>query len=298
MLSTLKRVRYNAARSKLRAPSAWLEHRGLKSNDVFLASYERSGSTWLRFVLLEILTRNSAGFDCVNDFIPEMGRHRDVAPLLPNGGRLIKTHERYRGEYKRALYLVRDLRDVLLSNYARHDEMGFAVYFTNGRGFDGYLESFLKGKTSHFGSWQGHVRSWLDSPLAKNGNLLVIRYEDMRKSTEPTLLKVLEFLGVKTDPDVIRLAIANNSLEKMREKEDHSKRNGTARTLLINHKSAREDGRFVRSGAVGGWRAKLSPANAQLIQEYAGEALGRMGYPSGILPTDQESQELQAQLKV
>lgn len=296
MLSTLKRIRYKAARSKLRAPSAWLKHRGLRSNDVFLASYERSGSTWLRFVLLEILTRNSAGFESVNDFIPELGRHPDVAPLLPNGGRLIKTHEPYRREYKSAVYLVRDLRDVLLSNYARHDEMGFAVHFTDGRGFDGYLESFLKGTTTHFGSWQEHVRSWLDSPLAKNGNLLVIRYEDMRKNTEETLAKMVQFLDVKVDRELIRKAIANNSLEKMREKEDRSKRNGTAQGLLTNHKSSREDGRFVRSGAVGGWRAKLSPANAQLIQEYAGEALERMGYPPGILPGDKENQELQPQL--
>ncbi len=297
MLSTLKRIRYKAARSRLRAPLAWLKHRGLSSKDVFLASYERSGSTWLRFVLLEILTHNSAGFDCVNDFIPEMGRHREVAPVLPGGGRLIKTHEPYRRQYKRAVYLVRDLRDVLLSNYARNDEAGFAAYFADGKGFDGYLECFLKGKTTHFGSWQDHVRSWVDSPLAKNGDLLVIRYEDMRRNTEETLANILEFLGVQADREAIRRAVANNSLDRMREKEDHSKRNGTAKGLLKMHKSDREDGRFVRSGAVGGWRAKLNDAQVQLIQDYAGEALSRMGYPPGNLSGGKGKQELEPQLK-
>jgi hypothetical protein len=297
MLSTIKEMRYKAARSRLRAPLAWLKHRGLNSNDVFLASYERSGSTWLRFVLLEILTHNSAGFDCVNDFIPEMGRHRDVAPLLPGGGRLIKTHEPYRRQYKRAVYLVRDLRDVLLSNWARNDEAGFAVYFAKGKGFDGYLESFLKGKTTHFGSWQNHVRSWLDSPLARNDNLLLVRYEDMRRNTEETLANILEFLGVKADHEAIRRAVANNSLAKMREKEDDSKRNGTAKGLLKMHKSDREDGRFVRSGAVGGWRAKLNDAQVQLIDRYAGSALTRMGYPAGSPSEEEGNRELQPQVK-
>ena len=47
-----------------------------------------------------------------------MGTHRPMKPVLPNGGRLIKTHEQYRSQYKRAIYLMRDLRDVMLSNWA------------------------------------------------------------------------------------------------------------------------------------------------------------------------------------
>jgi len=182
-MTTLKELRYKASRTKLRAPQAWWEHRGLNDKDVLFASFERSGNTWLRFVLMEILTTGDAGFLNVNQVLPEMGTHREMKPVLPNGGRLIKTHEQYRSEYKRAIYLMRDLRDVMLSNWARDKEMGFSAYFDHGKGMDGYVESFLRGKVTRFGSWQSHVDSWLNCPLAKNGNLLVVRYEDLRRDT-------------------------------------------------------------------------------------------------------------------
>src|SRR5690349_7136880 len=55
-MPTLRQIRYRAAKSRLRAPFVWLRHRGLDPQDTFVASYPRSGSTWLCFLLFEILT--------------------------------------------------------------------------------------------------------------------------------------------------------------------------------------------------------------------------------------------------
>jgi hypothetical protein len=214
-----------------------------------------------------------------------MGTHREMKPVLPNGGRLIKTHEQYRSEYKRAIYLMRDLRDVMLSNWARDKEMGFSAYFDHGKGMDGYVESFLQGKVTRFGSWQSHVDSWLNCPLAKNGNLLVVRYEDLRRDTETGLLEMLDFLGIHGDRDRIRRAIENNSLRNMREKEEKAKNSGATLgkgTLLRKHNVNREDARFVRTGSVGGWREKLTDSQIDMVTRYAGEALLRAGYPAGL----------------
>jgi hypothetical protein len=282
-MNTLKQLRFKASRTRLRLPQAWWQHRGLNDKDVLFASFERSGNTWLRFVLMEILTKDNAGFLNVNQILPEMGTHRESKPVLPNGGRVIKTHEQYRSEYKRAIYLMRDLRDVMLSNWARDKEMGFSQYFDNGQGMDGYIESFVKGKVTRFGSWQAHVDSWLNCPLAKNGNLLVVRYEDLRRDTETGLLEMLEFLGIPADRERVRLAVENNSLRAMREKEDLAKTSGATLgkgTLLRKHRLDREDARFVRTGSVGGWRAKLSEAQIAMVSKYAGEALVRAGYPA------------------
>ncbi len=284
-MTTLKELRYKASRTKLRAPKAWWEHRGLNDKDVLFASFERSGNTWLRFVLMEILTNDNAGFLNVNQVLPEMGTHREMKPVLPNSGRLIKTHEQYRSEYRRAIYLMRDLRDVMLSNWARDKEMGFSDYFDHGKGMDGYVESFLQGKVTRFGSWQSHVDSWLNCPLAKNGNLLVVRYEDLRKDTENGLLEMLDFLGIQSDRDLIRHAVANNSLRNMREKEEKAKTSGATLgkgTLLRKHRIDREDARFVRTGSVGGWRDKLTDSQIDMVTRYAGEALLRAGYPAGL----------------
>jgi hypothetical protein len=267
MISTYRKIRHKASKTQLRAPLIWLRHRGIDRNDVMVASYPRSGNTWLRFLLTRILTGKSAGFDNVNQVIAEIGIHKDALPLLPGEGRLIKTHELYRPTYKRAIYLVRDVRDVLLSQYSRENELGL-VWWGD---FDGYIRAFLKGTINGFGPWQEHIPCWLDSPLAKRGNLLVVQFEDMRRNTQEKLEQILDFLGLQADRGIIADAIADNTVEKMRGREKQAQK---------LHQSAREDGRFVRKGAIMGWREKFTEPQLELIEQYAGETMARMGYPS------------------
>jgi len=266
-ISTYRKIRHKASRTFLRAPLIWLRHRGIDRNDVMVASYPRSGNTWLRFMLTKILTGRSAGFDNVNSVIAEIGIHQHALPLLPGEGRLIKTHELYRPTYQRAIYLIRDVRDVILSQYSRENELGL-VWWTD---LDGYIPLALQGKVQGFGTWQDHVPNWLDSPLAKRGDLLAVRFEDLRKHTQEKLELIVDFLGLQADRAVIAEAIADNTVDKMRTRESQAQK---------LHKSTREEGRFVRKGAVMGWREKLTEAQLELIEQHAGETMARMGYPS------------------
>jgi len=262
----LKRFRHKAARTRLRVPLIWLRNRGLDPNDVFLASYPRGGSTWTRFVLYEILAGQPSSFDNVNRGIPEIGIHWQAKPLLPGEGRLIKTHEPYRKEYRRAVYLARDMRDVIFSQYSREKELG--ILYDD---FDNYLSKFLRGKISGFGAWQYHIESWLESPLSRSGDLLVLRFEDLRKDMESSVNRMLDFFGVRVQPELVRAAIANNTIDRMREKEKQS--------VTLHQTKSGEEGRFVRKGAVGGWRERLTDEHLHLIDRYAGDAFRRMGYP-------------------
>ena len=265
-----QRLRYKTMRTRARAPFIWLRHRGLNSRDVFLASYPKSGSSWLRFQLFEILTGSSGGFDNIDQVFmgidAGVGRHRRALRVLPGAGRFLQTHYPYRREYNRAVYVVRDGRDVVLSEYARMDKLGHLKYLGLER-FDDFLPAFLRGKVNGYGPWHRHVLSWLDSPLAKSGNLLVIRFEDMRPDPDGSLKKVLEFLDVEVDPKVIQEVVQNNTLEKMRAKE------------AVAQKLAAPG--FVRSGSVGGWRNRLTEAEVRLMEDHAGSALERMGYRVG-----------------
>jgi hypothetical protein len=274
MKASFQRFRYRAARTSLNVPLNWLRHRGLDSTDVFLASYPRSGQHWTRFLLFEILTGKSADFDILEDVIPKMGAHGKAPAILPEGGRLIQTHQPWRMEYKRAINLVRDVRDVVLSDYAMDESLDLARHFDI-TDFDSYLMPWLHGKVQTMGSWQDHVNSWLDSPLSRNGNLLVIKYEDMRKDPYDVLIQMVNFIGAPLDKPAIRDAIANNSLERMRAKEDSSKKYAPQ---ALGRKSG-EEYRFVRKGSVGGWRARMTDAQARLIERYAGNALSCLGYP-------------------
>lgn len=281
MIQTYRLIHAKAARSKIRVPLVWSWHLGLKPEDVFLASYPRSGSTWLRFMLFEILSGEDPGFRKLEDRLPEIQWHRGIRPILPSGGRLIKTHEQYRKEYTRAVLLVRDLRDVMLSCYARAAEAGLAQLVSKGD-FDSFLLSVMKGKALQEGSWQAHTRSWLESPIAKSGNLMVVRYEDLRRDPERVIGQLLQFVGIKPEAIVIRKAIADNTLQQMRAKEDQARKAGEQSVLLGPHKSSREDGRFVRKGSVGGWRDKLTDDQLKIMHQYAGDVLATLGYESGV----------------
>ena len=277
MMQTFRRVRAKAARSKIRVPWVWSWHLGLKPQDAFLASYPRSGSTWLRFILFEVLSGEDAGFRKIEQRLPEIHVHRGIPPILPEGGRLIKTHEQYRKEYKKAVLLVRDVRDVFLSVYAAYGALGMAPIVSKGD-IDSFLLSFLEGRALQMGSWQEHSRSWLESPLAKDGNLMVIRYEDLRKNPEQMVGQLLQFVGITADPAAIRRAIANNTLQQMRAKEDSAKKAGEHSILLGRRTGAEEGSRFVRKGAVAGWRGTLTDAQVKIILQHAGDTLAAVGY--------------------
>ena len=262
----IRRFRANLAKSAARRPVVWLRHRGLYASDVFLASYPRSGNTWLRFVLGEVLAGKSIDFDNVDDVIPELKWHRRGAVLFAHSGRLIKTHEPWREEYRKAIYIVRDARDVALSTYARAAQLGLAD-----PDMDAFLIGFLKGTSHGYGAWGRHVRSWLDSPLARAGNLLVVKFEDLRRDPEESLTRMVQFVSGQAGAEQIRAALANNSVDQMRAKEVQSRK---------LYQSTTEVGRFVRKGAVQGWRNVLTPAQLQLFEDAVGAELAQMGYPS------------------
>lgn len=276
-MSFLRVLRRKASRTSLRVPIVWYRHRGLNPKDAFVASYPRSGSTWLRFLLLELLTQaDGAGFENVNQMIPDVGGQAGSPPLLGGGGRLIKTHEAWRTEYGRAVYLVRDLRDVVISEF-EYENANERI----AEDFDAFVMLSLEGRVNGYGSWKDHVASWVESPLAIDGRLLVVKFEQMKAHTEDTLAEILEFLGVNRDRAAIRQAIANNNLQRMKEREDRS-----PQTSAYSRYSGNGDQkRFIRSGSTGGWRSRLTEAQVQVIERRAGSWLEKMGYSLEAAPS-------------
>jgi hypothetical protein len=258
---TLRKVRHRLGKTSLHKPLAWIRHRSLIPSDVFVASYPRSGNTWLRFMLFEILLGQSPSFNHVDKVVPDIGKQRKASPVLPREGRLIKTHEPYRPEYKKAIYLVRDARDVALSEFAYQKALGLA-----GDDFDKFLQRFLRGTVNPFGSWTAHVDSWVKAKDEARAQILLVRFDEMRREPELSLGKMMEFLDVLVAPEIIQRAVANNSVQKMRDQEKK------------NPVKASVKGRFIGSGAVEGWREKFTEAQAQLVQKRAGNILSRLGY--------------------
>ncbi|MBA3915402.1 MAG: sulfotransferase domain-containing protein [Acidobacteriales bacterium] len=202
-MPSLRRIAFRLSKTAARGPLIWLRHRGLDAADVMIASYPRSGNTWFRFIMAEVLTGRHAGFDDIDRMVPQVGKHWRGAATLPGGGRLIKTHEPYRQEYSKAIYLVRDVRDVLISLYSRGVQAGVFSQLS----LQEFVPLFMTGAAINLGSWQTHVQNWLESPLARDGRVLVIRYEDLRQEPEATLASALSFLGAPVVAGEIRSAI-------------------------------------------------------------------------------------------
>jgi hypothetical protein len=254
------------ARPVLRRPVIWLRHRGLLPDDVVLAHYPKSGSTWFTFMLGEILFRQPIDWENEGRLLLPVGHHRSAPRLFPNGGRLVRSYEPYRREYYKSVYLVRHVNDVTVSYF------NWLQWWSKlDIAFQEFLPLFLAGHIDSHGSWAGHVHSWLDAAEA-GADTLVITYEELRESPQPTLKRVLDHVGFQAEPDAIRTAIENNTIEKMREKE--------ARVRATLFKGREETRQFVRKGAVGDWRNWLTDHDLRLIDRAAGSALARLGYAS------------------
>ena len=264
--SNLLRLRHQR---HLRLLPVAYRHTALSAQDAFLVSYPKSGNTWLRFMLTDLLGDRQADFDADSTVVAEVGSHRAAPAVLPGGGRLIKSHEPYAGPHKRAyrkaLYLVRDGRDVAVSYYytlirrGRYEEGDFQPF----------LRSFLGGEIDGYGPWHRHVESWLDSPLRGDGSLLVVKYEDLLKQPVQQLCGVLEFLGKPVARERVETAVDAHSAERMRERERNSR---------FHEKQKRTDIMFVRTAGRGDWGRTFSAEDEELFQSVAGEQLERLGY--------------------
>lgn len=237
-METWQELRRSIARTSLREILLWKRHLGILTSDAFLASYPRSGSNWVKFLLLESILDRPLDFPQSDFLMPYVGNHHNAVPLLRNGGRLIKTHERYHSVYPKAIYLTRDPRDVVISEYRLRFNLG---QYTGS--IDDFIEEFLDKGVSGLGNWKEHVTSWLEAPKS---HILVIRFTDLKKDPEKYIPYMLNFLGIAIQPDAIQRAIANNTIGRMKEKEAQIRKKKQPKWVYME-KSAKPS-KFHKSG--------------------------------------------------
>jgi hypothetical protein len=238
---------------RLRLPLNWLRYTGTQANDLFIVSYPRSGTTWLRFLLFELLTGEGSEFVSVNARIPYIGKHRGAPHLLPHGGRVIQSHETFLRGVGSAIYVVRDPRSVVLSEYRWQLRTGLSR-----ESFESFFAKFLAGKANPYGRWDRHVNAWVRSDLASQGRLHAVRFEDLRTDAAGELGRILGFLGMDVDSSLIDEVVANNDLAEMRAKEER------APTWALGA-LARPDIPFVNAGSTSMWKEELSPSQVQRL---------------------------------
>lgn len=252
----------------LRRPVVALKHRGLVSEDAFIVSYPRSGTTWLRFLLCESIAGESPAFGEVRHLVPYVGHQKACPAILGSRGRLIQSHERHDIGMRKVVYIVRNPLNVVVSEYRWQQRIG--VFHGS---FASFFEDFLNGRSNPWGGWDQHVNFWTDTPGSRAGLLHVLKYEDLRVDPEGSLAGALEFLEIDSTPAQVARAVAANSLEAMRRKEENAPPGAFAQMR-------NRDIRFVNRGSNTSWHDHLSPTDVERLETRFAAALGRVGYSS------------------
>lgn len=240
-------------------------------DDIFLVSFPKSGNTWTRFLVGNLMFPNRpVTFANIHISVPDpTGTTKRHFKRIPRP-RVIKSHDCFDPRFPRVIYIVRDPRDVVVSQYHYYRKIRF---IDDDLPIETFVGRFLKGETWPCGSWGQHVLTWLGTSEG-DPRFLLLRYEDMLEDTPRELSKIVTFLGLSTTTEQIANAVERSSISRMQKLEQAQ---GHDLDRMVGAYS-RKDLMFVRAGISGGWRKDLPTPMVEKIEAAWGPLMHHLGY--------------------
>ena len=267
---------------------------------IWLASYPKSGNTWLRSFLVNYINKRTSNFDL--DLLTQISRFprkelydqlkidtNKFSEIVKNWINMqeflnlkqeftyLKTHnvmctinnypftntENTIG----FIYLVRDPRDVILS-YSRH--LNKTIEKTCELMIDKFAHEKLDNKGNKetiLSSWSENYKSWRDYNSVKK---IIIKYEDLILNPYENFFKIINYLnkinGLHIDEEMIKKSIKNVKFEKL---QDLEKEFGFKESSY---------GNFFRKGKIGNWENELDKKIVFKIEQAFKEEMKELGY--------------------
>ena len=257
---------------------------------IWLASYPKSGNTWVRSMISSLLYSNDGTFnfelikkvkqfpekEYFKDFISDFGNFDAIKQNwitaqnyinLDNKIKIFKTHQ---GKYNvgkdsftnnentlGTIYIVRDPR-TLVSSISNHFTLNLneAANFLMTPQIVGNSKKWQDNKIGMkclLGKWNDHYRSW----TRDLSNLLLIKYEDLIHSPENELDKIIEFLkkyiNIETNKEKNKKILETTSFQNLKAMEQK----GLFKESVLN-KNDKSKVDFFHLGPANKWKDYLS----------------------------------------
>jgi hypothetical protein len=235
----------------------------------FVCSYPRSGNTWMRYLLSDVLLQNQGVKtttelaqpariipDYYNDLITARAATTSAA------GYLIKTHDTIFTLQQRVgvdsdvcqcryLYLFRTPEDVLVSLF--HYTL-WETYIRSNSGGD--IDLFC---LEYFPAWIEHVTSYLDA-IEDGAAIYLVCYEELLRQPAAVLSETLRWLGIPHTTDTVQRAESNMRFGNLQAMEARSYRGGS---------------RIFRRGVKGSGTSELKPDTLSQIRAASKDVMAR-----------------------
>lgn len=274
---------------------------------IWLASYQKSGNTWMRVFLANYLAAKdqklsinqleqfttgdlridffdkAAGGQFTGQSIEESLQIRPLVQRLiarsKPGHHFVKTHSCVATIHDvplinpevtaAAIYILRNPFDVVPS-FARHSGLTIDEMIDAMSNPNAVFRS-VDGIYEMVGRWDEHIESWLSAPGLPHH---FVRYEDMIADTRAEMTKTLEFLRIPINQSQLKKAVRASSFSELRRQE---------RQQGFSERPDRMEAFFV-TGTSGGWREALTPGQVARIRYEFEDALGKY-YPEMLIET-------------
>jgi hypothetical protein len=245
-------------------------HATVYPDDTFIVSYPKSGNTWMRFLVGNLVyPDNPLTLADVEQRLGDVDLASDGKLCRIPRPRYLKSHQLFHPEYQQVIYIVRDPRDVAVSYYFH---LLKANKLAPGLDVNSFVPYFIAEQLYlNFAPWADHVTSWLAIGPTRR-KFLFLRYEDLLENTLREVSKVASFLNIDAEKESLERAVELSNADRMRklEKEQWKQWGVTKR--------GRTDIPFIRAAKTGQWREALSPASVAAIEGAWGPIMRLLGY--------------------
>lgn len=227
----------------------------LRPNDQFLVSYPRSGNTWTRHLLRDVIALEKPDvpypenlWQVIPDLhIPAHQMEHEAVQQFGMPTRILKSHNLTDLGNRRFVYIARQPADSLVSYYhfhRLHDRMKELVT----TGIDAFCCAMVDG-------WVEHVELALKRHQENPTDVLLVTYEGLHADGVSELRRIAQFLGLTASDATLAAALERSAFAKLRSREE-SQRDGS-------------DEYFFRKGKSGTAKTELSPETLEMISAKA-----------------------------